>query len=187
MDKLRKLLICIVALTNLTLASAQERHDLFDFTENNRISIGAGWASNKKIDSTIATINIFGLYVDYCMNTAGNHVSNLGVEKYLGYNTKSWHIGYTFPITSRIAVTPILGKLNWEKGYYDGADWTIVNGNIVNKWICQERFVAFDYGINIRCDVIKTELLGLSVFAAISRYIYGFGLDCAFFLNKVYK
>lgn len=177
---MKNLIMVIVATLSVSLIKAQEPTDYFDFSDNdNQFSLGVGLSSNNQVSGSIGIINICGFYIDFYGNSEGNHRSNVGIEKYSGYDVGSWHIGYTIPITHRIAITPILGKLNWEKGYYDGANWGIDEDGIVNEWVCTESFTAFDFGANIRYDAYESDNFELSVFFAGTKYSYSFGIEFA--------
>lgn len=169
-----------------SLEESSSDNTLFNFAEgNNRITFGCGISSVNNISSSMIVINLRGFYWDYHSNIEGNHHSNMGIEKYNGYNISSWHIGYTIPITSRIAVTPLVGKIDWEEGYYDGSNWGVTENGIVNEWVCTDGFTAFDFGVNARYDVLVEAWLGLSIFAKVTKYSYGFGFEMAFLLNDL--
>lgn len=100
-------------------------------------------------------ISIYGVYINLAANIEGSHHSNMGVDKYQGYNTLAYHIGYTLPINDWLSVTPIIGKSDWQSGYYDGSDYTVDQYGVHNKFHAEDRYSTFDYGAIINVTIFK--------------------------------
>lgn len=123
---------------------------------NNSCIIGRRKQPNMHGVSGISVgISVYGIYINLATNTEGSHQSNMGVDKYRGYNTEAYHIGYTLPITDWLSVTPIIGKSSWQSGYYDGSDYTVDEYGVHNKFYAEDSYSAFDYGAIINVTMFK--------------------------------
>jgi hypothetical protein len=190
---MKRILLILALVLSITTSHAQHntqgsREDepiVFDFDTNNRVSFGIGISSTRKVSSSTVVFNIKGFYFDISNNTEGNYKSYLGIDQYAGYDTSCWHVGYTIPIAYGFAITPLAGKLRWEKGYYDGGNWTVNDNGIVNEWVCTERYDAFDYGVQLKYDVLPGDYFGGSIYANVSKYNYGFGFEFIIYIDNL--
>lgn len=140
---------------------------------NNSYIIGRRKQPNMHGVSGISVgISVYGIYINLAANIEGSHHSNMGVDKYPGYNTLAYHIGYTLPINDWISVTPIIGKSSWQSGYYDGSDYTVDEYGVHNKFYAEDSYNAFDYGAIINVTLFKY----VNVFFNITRANIGGGI-----------
>lgn len=100
-------------------------------------------------------ISIYGVYINIVGNLEGNYDSTMGVDKYNGYRTVAYHIGYTLPIAEWFSVTPIIGYSCWERGYYDGSDYYVDDYGVHNRFHAEMSYKAFDYGAIINFTALK--------------------------------
>ena len=157
--------------------------DFLSLKNNNRITIGAAVSAINGVRSSAVTFNVFGAHFDYHSNTEGNHVRNLGVDNYDGYNAISWHIGYSIPITPHFSITPLVGKVNYQEGYYNGSNWGVDDNGIVNEWVSVSELADIDFGAKATLDILDAEYLGIAIFATLTAYTYSGGFELIFYFN----
>ena len=120
----------------------------------------------------ISTI-IYGFYFDGSFNTEENYCRNTGVNKFYGYKTSSFHIGYSFPVFPWLRIIPVLGQATFAEGYYNGLDHVTKLDTICNEfYITGNNYKKLDYGVNIIVTLFKF----INFCVSFERYNYSYGL-----------
>jgi hypothetical protein len=126
----------------------------------------------KGVSGANIAINVYGIYFDASFNVEGNHSGNTGIDKYYGYKTSSWHLGYSFPVCEWFKIIPVVGQSKYAEGFYDGLDYNVTNNGISNKfYVSGDSYTEFDYGVVFNFKICKF----LNIYAAIERYNFGIG------------
>ena len=153
-----------------------EEIEYFDFSANKCCYIGGGYNLCDGVSGGGCILACYGVYFDFSSNTEGNYSNYLGVEQYDGYRTRSWHIGYSIPITHSLKVTPMIGRVNWNAGYWDGSDWWLTDDDIQNNFIPTDSYQGVDFGVNISYSFTNYTNWGFFVYANLSKYNIGAGI-----------
>lgn len=148
----------------------------FDFSANKCTYIGGGYNSCDGVAGGGCILTCYGIYVDCATNKEGNYSNYIGVEQYDGYKTLSWHIGYSIPVTHSLKVTPIIGHVNWNAGYWDGSDWWVTDDDIQNNFVPTVTYQGVDFGINISYSFTNYTNWGFFVYASLSKHNIGGGI-----------
>jgi len=135
----------------------------------------------KSVSGANLAISVYGIYFDASFNVEGNHSGNTGIDKYYGYKTSSWHLGYSFPVCKWFKIIPVLGQSKYAEGFYDGLDYHITNnGSISNKFnVSGDIYNKFDYGVVFNFNICKY----LNIYTAIERYNFGIGVGISMPFN----
>lgn len=149
---------------------------LFDFQANRCTYLGVGYNSCDDVGGVNFLLSCYGIYIDYSANSEGNYSSYTGIDVYDGYNTSSWHIGYSIPITSSFKITPLIGSVDWMSGYWDGGDWWVTNDGIQNNFVPTATYKEIDFGINISYSFTNYTNWGFFIYANLSKYNIGGGI-----------
>lgn len=151
-------------------ASAQDYG--IDLYNNRRMIVSVDYSafnwSQGNVAGITTSLNLYGVYLDVGFNTHGNHQFKSDEQPRNGYKVRSYHVGYTIPITHRFRIIPILGYMNWQSGVYNCASERKFTPSITEKKI--------DFGFKASYEVFE----GLCVSATLQRHIVGFGVGLCF-------
>lgn len=153
---------------------------LIDFRNNRCAYIGAGYNVCDGVGGSVAMLSIHGFYLDYGTNTEGDYSNYIGVGLYDGYYTRSWHVGYSIPITKNFKITPIIGEIRWEEGYWDGSNWWITKYGIVNNWVATNEYRALDYGVSFLYDLDISPFISIALYLNVQHHNIGAGFAMSF-------
>lgn len=160
----------IIALFLCASASAQDYG--IDLHNNRRMIISVDYSalnwSRGNVAGITTSLNLYGVYLDVGFNTQGNYQFKNDEQLRNGYKVRSYHVGYTIPITHRFRIIPILGYMNWQSGVYNCASDGKFTPSITDKKI--------DYGFKASYEVFE----GFCVSATLQRHIAGFGVGLCF-------
>lgn len=124
--------------------------------------------SKSNVAGITASLNLYGVYADIGFNTQGNYLLKSDGQPRNGYKVRSYHVGYTIPLSHRFRIIPILGYMNWQSGGYSCSSKGNFTPSITDKKI--------DYGFKASYEVFE----GFCVSATLQRHIVGFGVGLCF-------
>ena len=168
--------LSIIPASSFAQSLLVERNKTFDINIG-YVSCGAVAGTNRNdiygISGIQCSLSGWGVYVDIATNTEGSHSGNMGIDKYDGYYALSWHVGYALPLCNWFKVIPHIGMQTWLKGYYDGSDWYVNEGTIVNEFKdARGDYRKFDYGATLQFTAFKH----LNIYVNVTSYNVGAGI-----------
>lgn len=174
---MKKIISIIVILLSITSVSAQ-KSSIIEYNKTPWAAFGYNCSgySHKGVNGMCGMMNILGVHVDYAFNAEGNNEGNSGIDRYYGYETYAWHLGYSIPVTEYFKVTPVIGMSKWGEGYYDGLDYTIDENGIHNQFNATYEYRRFDYGVVLSAEIKKTIVL----YVNLERENIGVGIGVTF-------
>lgn len=166
----KKLFLIIVMALTMGVVRAQDYG--IDLNYNKRMIVSIDYSalnwSQGNVAGITASLNLYGVYADIGFNTQGNHsLKNDGVQRN-GYKVRSYHVGYTIPITHRFRIIPIIGYMSWQSGVYNCSSQGEFKPLITEKKI--------DYGFKVSYEIFEA----VCVSASLQRHIIGFGIGFCF-------
>lgn len=137
----------------------------FDLNKNVSFGIqfGAVDQHNKEMGFQTLMFNIscYGVYLDIG-GWPAQHSSDVRIDKWDDETVFVIHIGYQIPLifAKSVKITPIIGYYNHQIGVTDGANWSVSQSGIHNKFIVEDELQGIDFGTNIEIDIKRFSIFG---------------------------
>lgn len=174
-----KRFLLLFLLTSLSFSSYAQ----LDFDRNKTIDINLGYNNSgaltalrdndvKGLSAFNIVLGCYGFYFTISANYTGDHSRNMGIDKYEGYRTRTYCIGYALPITDWFKIIPTLGIAKWESGYWNGADWYVDSEGIVNKFSPHYSNKSPDIGCILQFTIARY----FNIYANVSNNNWGLGV-----------
>lgn len=150
------------------------------FSRNNTIEFSihsgtTGRKQNVELNVIGFGLSVYGIYADYVFWSRSNNIitsSELGEDK-----TESFHIGYQFPITKWLKITPLFGYADVEnmgRYYYSFNPYNNINRILIPK----KRDHGFDFGVQVVLNLYSNENVIFMLQGTYTKYCEycGFGV-----------
>lgn len=176
----------IVFIVMLALMSFSAKAQWFDFSNNQRASIGINlgvvgydFSPQGGLDKNIANfgmganISIMGLYLDFIYQDPSHRWDKIiTLEEYPDQTALTINVGYQIPVLSWLYLTPVIGYSNetWGRTLGNSIEVQPESYSIYHKYVQDDINNHFNYGMGLMLRPVEFVEIGAM---ATSHAIYG--------------
>lgn len=160
------------------------------FRLNESFSIGIQGVGLEHMNYGAMGINatFYGAYID-CMWWPRKHGNDVRIDKWQDRSVLAAHFGYQIPFFQyeggSIRLIPMIGYASIKKGITDGADWSIDDSGIDNKFNVTEKKGGFDYGAALAFQNSDSHIGAYDFYLGVTRHTIWVGLAWEFQMWKM--